>query len=61
MSSDLKDARWGLAMHFAGRMDKDWYAMDYAEKQELLSAAQMELDKYPENILFWSNAFRNVE
>lgn len=61
VSSDMKDARWGLAMHFAGLLDKDWYAMDYAEKEKLLFAAQVELDKYPEDILFWSTAFRKAE
>lgn len=58
MSSDMKDARWGLAMHYAKLQDEDWYEIDHVFKSNLLSEAQRELEMYPRDIPYWANEFR---
>lgn len=59
MSSDLKDARWGLAMTRAEQNNLDWYALRYEEKDYFLSAAQQELDAFPDEIPYWAGEFRS--
>lgn len=59
MSSDMKDARWGLAMARADQGDfGDWYDLSYEDKVFLLERAQAELDEHPEDIVFWAKEFR---
>lgn len=50
MSSDMKDARWGLAYHYAKREGKTYEDYEYPQWQALLDTAQAELDQYPEDI-----------
>lgn len=59
MSSDRKDARWGLAMYYAKLEGKTYDDYDYPQWQALLDSAQDELDKYPEDVEFWVNEFRS--
>lgn len=59
MSSDMKDARWGLAMAMSQDDDVDWYAMDYVVKEFYLRVAQEQLDIEPETIQRWANEFRS--
>lgn len=61
MSSDLKDARWGLAMARADQNDFDWYAMSYADKEFFLARARVELDANPEDIAYWAAEFRRED
>lgn len=58
MSSDMKDARWGLAYHYAKLEDKSYEDYIYPEWQALLDTAQAELDQYPGDIPFWAGEFR---
>lgn len=59
MSSDLKDARWGMAMWLAYTDELDWYDLTYEHKEMYLSAAQVELTENPEDIPGWANEFRS--
>ncbi len=61
MSSDLKDARWGLAMWYAASDGMDWYAMDYTVKEGYLRVAQERLEEEPDDIPYWADVFRNEE
>lgn len=59
MSSDMKDARWGLAMARADQNDfGDWYDLRYEVKLFFLERAQAELEENLEDILFWAKEFR---
>lgn len=58
MSSDMKDARWGLAYHYANMVDKTYEDYEYPQWQTLLDLAQKELDEFPEDISFWVEQFR---
>jgi hypothetical protein len=58
MSSDMKDARWGLAMCMADQNDFDWYDLGYEDTEFFLNRAQAELDDYPEEIEYWAKEFR---
>lgn len=50
MSSDLKDARWGLAHHYA-RAESGFF-------DRLLDLAGAWLDRNPEDVLYWAKKFR---
>lgn len=43
MSSDLKDARWQLAIETAEQDGADFFALDYGTKEMYLAAAQLYL------------------
>lgn len=58
MSSDMKDARWGLAYHYAKLDGKTYEDYEYPDWQRLLNSAQWELDQYPGDIPFWAARFR---
>lgn len=58
MSSDLKDARWALAHHYASLDERNYEDYDYAGWQKLLDSAQSELNKYPEDIPYWVDQWR---
>lgn len=57
MSSDLKDARWGLAKNYAYLAGKTFEDYDYQGWQELLDLAQEELDDYGD-VEYWAEQFR---
>lgn len=61
MSSDLKDARWGLALSYAEREGKGFTDYTYYEFQRLLDQAQEVLNDHPEDIARWASVFRAVE
>lgn len=58
MSSDMKDARWGLAYFYAKLENKTYEDYTYPEWQHLLNVAQTELDEYPGDVEFWAAEFR---
>lgn len=55
----MKDARWGLAYHYAKLDDKTYEDYEYPQWELLLSLAQNELNEFPEDIPFWVEQFRN--
>jgi len=61
MSSDMKDARWGLALSFAEREGKEFTDYSYAEFERLLDRAQDVLNDHPEYVAHWAGVFRTVE
>lgn len=54
MSSPEKDARWGLATHWAEGLGLDFGDFTYHGWQKLLDEAQRKLDKNPSEIPFWA-------
>lgn len=58
MSSDMKDARWGLAYHHARKIGVEFQDFTYEGWEKLLAGAQMQLDLFPEDIPFWADEFR---
>lgn len=61
MSSDMKDARWGLAMTKAEHNNLDRYNLRYEERDYFLTAAQMELDAFPDEVEYWAGEFRSKD
>lgn len=59
MSSDLKDARWGLANFYAAGQGLSFEDYTYAGWQKLLDRAQGTLDREPDDIAYWANEFRS--
>lgn len=59
MSSDMKDARWGLAYFYAEQENKTFEVCSYPEWQVFLDRAQDELIKYPQDVEFWLEEFRS--
>lgn len=58
MSSDMKDARWGLANYYAEQAGMTFEDYTYAGWQKLLDRAQLTLDREPDDIDYWANEFR---
>lgn len=58
MSSDMKDARWGLAYNYAKLAGKTYADYDYPGWQELLDLAQEDLDDYGD-VEYWADEFRS--
>lgn len=58
MSSDMKDARWGLADYYAELKGNTFEDYTYAGWQRLLDIAQERLDQEPDDIAYWANEFR---
>lgn len=58
MSSDLKDARWGLAGFLAEKDGVDFYSIFYDDKSRYLRAAQVRLDAEPDDVEYWAERFR---
>lgn len=58
MSSDMKDARWGLAKHYAGKIGTEIQDFTYDGWEKLLARAQAHLDIFPEDIPYWAEEFR---
>lgn len=58
MSSDMKDARWGLAYHYAASQGLTFGDYTYAGWQKLLDQAQEELDEWGD-VEHWANEFRS--
>lgn len=59
MSSDMKDARWGLAHYMADSfMGLEYEDFTYPGWQKVLDEAQRRLDKYPDEIDKWAKEFR---
>lgn len=59
MSSDMKDARWGLAHYYAELAGMFFEDYTYAGWQRLLDIAQERLDQEPDDIAYWANEFRS--
>lgn len=59
MSSDMKDARWGLAFHYAEQAGMVFEDYTYPGWQKLLDQAQLTLDREPDDIAYWANEFRS--
>lgn len=66
MSSDMKDARWGLAYYIARCIGTEIFPVEleyedftYRGWQKVLDEAQRRLDKYPEEIDMWAKEFRS--
>lgn len=60
MSSDMKDARWGLAGNLAHTfLGLEYEDFSYSGWQKVLDEAQRLLEKYPEDIERWANEFRS--
>lgn len=59
MSSDMKDARWGLAFYYAEQEGMFFEDYTYAGWQRLLDIAQERLDREPDDIAYWANEFRS--
>lgn len=59
MSSDMKDARWGLANYYAEQAGMVFEDYTYAGWQRLLDIAQERLDQEPDDIAYWANEFRS--
>ncbi len=58
MSSDMKDARWGLATSMAENLGLEYEDFNYSGWEKLLGQAQETLDKYPSGIDYWAKVFR---
>lgn len=58
MSSDRKDARWGLANRYAAISGLTYDDFTYPQWQALLDAAQCVLDVDPHQVLGWAKEFR---
>lgn len=58
MSSDMKDARWGLARHYASIGGLTYDDFTYDQWQSLLNVAQCILDVNPYEIDGWAKEFR---
>lgn len=62
MSSDLKDARWAIALKWVGEDNKKFEDFTYYEWQSLLDEAQRELDKWgPDLVDYWAKEFRRED
>lgn len=60
MSSDMKDARWHLALGFVeGVAEMKQEQLSYAQFQQVLDCAQMLIDIEPEAAAFWAKLFRS--
>lgn len=57
MSSSLKNARWALAYHLAGRYGLDYEDFKYSGWEKLLSLAQEFFDANPEDVGYWAKKF----
>lgn len=58
MSSDLKDARWGLANAIAGVIGAEFQDFTYEGWQKILDEAQRRLDSDPSRVGMWASVFR---
>lgn len=60
MSSDVKDARWHLALGFVeGVAEMNWDKLSYEQHQKALDLAQMLCEIQPEAVAFWARMFRS--
>lgn len=61
MSSDMKDARWGLAYEWARSRGMGYEDFTYTGWQKLLDAAQRTVDLNPGIVEYWAARFRGED
>jgi len=60
MSSNMKDARWHLALGLVeGVAEMKREDLTYEQFQKVLDCAQMLIDIQPEHVDFWARMFRS--
>lgn len=62
MSSDMKDARWGWAYHYAESRGRSYEDFTYPQWQSILDEAQYVLGNAPRSVVdYWAKEFRGED